>query len=94
MRDTTKKLIYAIEQQQIAFNAEPKQQPSALLPNNQKQTKEAGHKSNGSTTTGRTYQSVADQNFGIKGGQILPQLGSSEYTSSQRKLPTAADAKS
>ena len=81
MRDTTKKLIYAIEQQQITFSAEPKQN-SALVPTSQKQTREGGHKSMGSTTTGRTYQSVADQNFGIKGGQILPQLGSSDYTSS------------
>lgn len=40
----------------------------------------------GSTRTGGTYQSIADQNFGVQGGPALPQLNSSNYTTSKKKF--------
>lgn len=59
MRDTTKKLIYAIEQQQIASSNAEKAM-LAIKPPTHKATTKDGIMSLGSTRSGGTYQSVAD----------------------------------
>jgi hypothetical protein len=66
MRDTFKKLIYAIEQQKIAF-------PAAGPGNtDQRPSSYGGRRMTAGTT--RPGFSVADQNFGAIGQSMLPQV--------------------
>ena len=80
MRDTTKKLIFAIEQQQVSTKDD--KAVLALKPPMSKAGTRDGLSSMGNNRSG-TFQSVADQNFGVKG---LPLLNASEDSLSQKKL--------
>jgi len=82
MRDTTKKLIYAIEQQQVS-SKEERATVLAIKPPMSKPVTRDGMSSIGATKSSNTFLSVADQNFGVKG---LPLLNASEDSHSQKKL--------